>query len=145
MKNGLIAIVDNNELDRFIYKKIILLTCPSYQLIDFSNGIETLDYLKRHADNPSKLPDLILLDLRMPFLNGWQYLEKYCELKHELIKDVRHYVCTSSMDRFDRDFKSSNLHGYFMKPVSPQDILKMVNDTEQYQQEEADNDNFLPL
>lgn len=139
MKNGLIAIVDNNELDRFIYKKIILLTCPDYQLIDFAHGIELLDYLKKHADNSSKLPDLILLDLRMPFLNGWQYLEKYCELKHQLAKNSRHYVCTSSMDRFDRDFKCADLHGYFMKPIAPNDILEMINDTEQYKRKESEN------
>src|SRR5690349_4127519 len=100
METSLIAIIDDDELDRFIYKKIILLTYPSCRIIDFSNGLEALEYLKRHADNVLKLPDIVLLDLRMPFLNGWQYLEKYSEIKPSLVKHSHHYVCTSSMERF---------------------------------------------
>lgn len=135
MKNGLIAIIDDDELDRFIYKKIILLTCPSYQIIDFANGVSALEYLNKNSQNASKLPDMLLLDIRMPFLNGWQYLEKYCELKPMLVKHTRHYVCTSSMERFDIDFESSDLHGYYMKPISPKNILKMVSEIEEHQNE----------
>lgn len=130
MKNGLIAIIDNDELDRHIYKKIILLTCPTYQLIEFSNGLEALQYFRRNADVSSKLPDLLLLDLRMPHLSGWQYLEQYGKLKPMLSKSIRHYVCTSSMERSDINFKNENLHGYYVKPISPQNIRKIVEDTE---------------
>lgn len=142
MKNRLIAVIDNDELDRYIYKKIILLTCPNYRFIDFSNGVEALNYFKLNASNATNLPDIVLLDVRMPFLNGWQYLEQYCEIKSELTKNIRHYVCTSSMERFDLDFRNNNLYGYFMKPVSPQDVLKIVKDTEEDRGRNADDDIF---
>ena len=132
MKHGLIAIIDDDELDRYIFKKIVLLTCPSYQFIDFSNGQEALNYIKKHANNPLALPDILLLDIRMPFLNGWQYLEQYGKLKPGLAKATRHYVCSSSIERFDMEFKNSNLFGYFVKPIAPEDVLKIVNDTELY-------------
>jgi two-component SAPR family response regulator len=131
MKQGLIAIIDDDELDRHIYKKIVMLTCPSYRFIDFSNGLDALDYMKKNSKNAAALPDLLLLDVRMPFLNGWQYLEKYCELKSDLAKATHHYVCSSSIERFDLDFKNSNLHGYFMKPVSPKDISEIIKKSEQ--------------
>ncbi|MEJ6980331.1 response regulator [Pedobacter sp. P351] len=136
MKNNLIAVIDNDELDRYIYKKIILLTCPNYRFIDFSNGLEALNYFKVNAHNVNNLPDIVLLDVRMPFLNGWQYLEKYCEIKPELAKNTRHYVCSASMERFDLDFRNSNLYGYFMKPISPQDVLKIIEDTGENQAED---------
>ncbi|MBC8054635.1 MAG: response regulator [Sphingobacteriaceae bacterium] len=134
MKHGLIAIIDDDELDRHIYKKIILLTCPSYKIVDFSNGLEALNYMRKHANDPLLLPDLLLLDVRMPYLNGWQYLEQYCKLKPKLSKVTRHYVCSSSIERFDMEFKNCDLHGYYMKPVAPKDIKKIVFDTEQYNQ-----------
>jgi two-component SAPR family response regulator len=142
MKDGLIAVIDNDELDRYIYKKIVLLTCPDYRFIDFANGLDALHYIKANAQNAVNLPDIILLDLRMPFLNGWQYLEQYCELKPHLAKQTRHYVCTSSMERFDIDFRNGNLYGYFMKPISPQNILKMINDTEKGQDINTEDDFF---
>lgn len=142
MKNGLIAVIDNDELDRYIYKKIVLLTCPNYRFIDFANGLDALHYIKVNAENAGNLPDLMLLDIRMPFLNGWQYLEQYCKLKPSLAKQTRHYVCTSSMERFDMDFRNSSLYGYFMKPISPQNVLKMINDTEKGQDMNTEGDFF---
>lgn len=134
MTHRIIAIVDDDELDRHIYKKMILLNCPSYRVLDFSSGLEALNYMEKHADEPNSLPDILLLDVRMPYLNGWQYLEQYGALKPRLIKPTRHYVCSSSLERFDMEFQNSNLFGYYMKPVSPKDILKMINDAEQYHQ-----------
>lgn len=142
MKNGLIAVIDNDELDRYIYKKIVLLTCPNYRFIDFANGLDALHYIKVNAEIAGNLPDLMLLDIRMPFLNGWQYLEQYCKLKPSLAKQTRHYVCTSSMERFDMDFRNSSLYGYFMKPISPQNVLKMINDTEKGQDMNTEGDFF---
>jgi CheY-like chemotaxis protein len=132
MKQGLIAVIDNDELDRYIYKKIALLTCPSYRFIDFANGRDALNYFRKHADDPVALPDILLFDLRMPFLNGWQYLEKYCELKPDLAKATCHYVCSSSIERFDMDFKNDNLYGYFVKPLAPKDILNIIRESEHY-------------
>ncbi len=142
MKNGLIAVIDNDELDRYIHKKIVLLTCPNYRFIDFANGLDALHYIKVNAEIAGNLPDLMLLDIRMPFLNGWQYLEQYCKLKPSLAKQTRHYVCTSSMERFDMDFRNSSLYGYFMKPISPQNVLKMINDTEKGQDMNTEGDFF---
>ena len=129
MNKGLIAIIDDDELDRFIYRKIILLTCPSFQIIDFSDGIEALEYLSRHSKNSSKLPDLVLLDLRMPGINGLEYLMKYAEIKPGLTKHSRHFICTSSMERVGATEAVDDLYGYYMKPISPKDIFKMVSDT----------------
>ncbi|HEX8547023.1 MAG TPA: response regulator [Cytophagaceae bacterium] len=132
MKQGLIAVIDDDELDMHIYKKIVMLTCPSYRFVGFSNGIDALNYLQKNSNNAAALPDLLLLDVRMPFLNGWQYLEKYCDLKPDLAKATCHYVCSASIDPFDLEFKNSNLHGYFMKPVSPKNILEIIKKSEHF-------------
>lgn len=130
MKSGIIAVIDDDELDRNICKKIVLLTCPSYRLIDFTNGLDALEYLGRHASDPLSLPDILIFDIRMPFLNGWQYLERYCEIKPNLAKATRHYVCSASIDPFDMEFKNSNLYGYIVKPLGPKEMEKIITYSE---------------
>jgi CheY-like chemotaxis protein len=129
MEKGLIAILDDDDLDRYIYKKIILLTSPGFKVIDFSTGQEALDYLTHNADRKIHLPDIIILDVKMPIVSGWQYLKHYNLLKPILKKHTRHYVCTSSIEQFKDDKKSDDLFGYFRKPLSPEDMRGIIDDT----------------
>jgi CheY-like chemotaxis protein len=130
MTHGLIAIIDEDEMERYIYKKIVLLTCPSYRVIDFTNGLEALSYLRKHAAEASRIPDIILFDVKMPVLNGCQYLDEYSKIKSRMAKQPRHYAYTLSMQKYSRQIKNESLQGFYMKPVSPQNILNIVRESE---------------
>ena len=66
------------------------------------------------------LPDIIFLDINMPFMDGWQFLEEYTKIKPTLSKQIVIYVVSSSISEYDieRARNNSNVSDYFVKPIT---------------------------
>ena len=77
MKNKKLIMVDDDEIFIYLTKKAI----DSVNIVDlikvFGNGLDAIDFLKAHAHKPEELPEIIFLDLSMPIMDGWQFLEEY--------------------------------------------------------------------
>lgn len=86
MKNRVIAIIDDDRICRLVVKKQIESNPSSTQILEFDNGQLSLDYLVEHRNNPDLLPDLIFLDLMMPVMDGWGFLNGLGEFVDDLIK-----------------------------------------------------------
>jgi len=93
----------------------------------FSNGQEAFEELAQIARANAEVPDLILLDLNMPVMDGWEFLDAFSTLG--LHKHVDVCVLTSSID--PEDIEKSNTYkdvkGYFSKPLDD-DILDKILD-----------------
>ncbi|RDC55815.1 response regulator [Pedobacter chinensis] len=74
-----------NHSERF--KKSRHLTCAQ----------EALDYLSRHIDNPELIPDYIFLDVNMPLMNAWDFLEEFDGIFPRLSKKISIYIITNSI------------------------------------------------
>ena len=100
-KSGkVILIVEDNEDLRFTVKEA--LTSADNMVLEAANGKEALDVLN---DNTSQSPDLILLDLMMPKMNGFEFLEAY---RTQFEKQVPVIVITGAdLDENDKKFLSS--------------------------------------
>ena len=92
----------------------------------FVNGQPALDALLHAAAHPARLPDLILLDLNMPVMDGWEFLEAFTA--HTWHKPVCVCVLTSSIQPEDiekaRSYKE--VRGYFSKPIDADRLDQMV-------------------
>ena len=108
----LIYIVDDDNDDAEILCKLFAEQCPSCQISYFENGLLVMNALEA---NPDSLPSLILLDLNMPLMNGWEVLAK---LKTDLrFKSIPTVVFTTSSS--ETDIHSSYQLGsnaYMVKP-----------------------------
>ncbi|WP_207534816.1 response regulator [Desertivirga arenae] len=74
-----------------------------------------------------QLPDIILLDLNMPGVSGWEFLEMFENIRALINKDIKVFIVTSSIDPNDKaksEFYSA-VKGYYSKPLSSE-ILKAV-------------------
>lgn len=81
---------------------------------------------KNQAD---RTPDLVFLDLNMPYLDGWQFLDEFTINTFEK-KLITIYICSSSNSRLDRERFAhyTNLEGYLLKPISKSEVLTVLNE-----------------
>ncbi|MCX6199770.1 MAG: response regulator [Bacteroidetes bacterium] len=95
------------------------------------NGIEALEYLNRCVAQHDPLPEIIFLDLNMPKMDGWAFLEKYSQLGVEVKKKIELIILTSSINPDDAERASRNpeVKGYknkFLDKQQLEEILKLM-------------------
>jgi CheY-like chemotaxis protein len=124
------CIVDDDDLYQFTTTLLLKNTDLVNKIIVFSNGLKAINFLKEEMGNIENIPDILLLDINMPVMDGWEFLEEYLLIKHMMPKTVVIYMVSSSVD--DRDIlkaKSiSALSGYLIKPISSENIMKVITE-----------------
>ena len=114
-------VVDDDKIFHFIIKKLLLNNNINVNSTFFENGLEAIDGIKSKLENGENLPDLILLDINMPILDGWQFLEEFKLLKKFLKEEISIYIISSSDNVVDRnrakDFKE-DIKDYYLKPMT---------------------------
>ena len=123
-----LALIDDDETYRFIAKHTIMNLNIVDRLKIFSNGKEAIDYLHSKLHDPSQLPDVILLDLNMPVMDGWDFLERYLMLEPRIGKKIHIYIVTSSVDPVDveRANRINAVTDYFVKPLTRDKLVSIL-------------------
>lgn len=130
MKFNDVFVVDDDKIFHFIIKKLLANNNIDVSPEFFENGLQALNGIKGKLDRGETPPDLILLDINMPVLDGWQFLEEYIKLKDRLKKDIAIYIISSSDNTVDidraKDFKSE-ISDYYLKPVTVEAIKSIFS------------------
>lgn len=115
-----VALVDDDAIFQFITIRTIQNIPFQSPILQFSNGEEALKHMNKHADSPDQLPDIILLDINMPLIDGWMFLDAFDELKNKLSKPICIYMISSSIDPSDinRAKENPNVKDYLIKPIA---------------------------
>lgn len=115
--NKLTCIIDDDTVYVNLVKKLIQLKKLCDNILVFKNGKEALEFFK----DSKALPDLILLDLNMPIMNGWEFLEHFNPINKGLQNTRSNlYVVSSSIDPVDSEKAKSIecVRDYISKPIS---------------------------
>ncbi|MFV8441940.1 response regulator [Flavobacterium sp. LB2P44] len=120
-----IWIVDDDAIYQIIVNKIIHKSEMFSAISSFKNGKEALDAL----ENNTTLPDIILLDINMPVMDGWEFMEAMGLLKPQFDKEIIVYIVSSSIAIEDKNRSKSyeNILGYLSKPVTVNDLLLIAS------------------
>ncbi|WP_310554938.1 response regulator [Flavobacterium sp.] len=120
-KINLTYIIDDDKIFTFVLKKIIEKNENFMQVIDFKNGEDVIDILT----NQTNKPDIILLDLNMPVIDGWQFLEKIENLPDK--KEYNIFIMSSSIDIMDieKSKKYSTVKDFISKPINEAKLNKI--------------------
>jgi len=116
-QNLKIFLVDDDDIYQFTATKTLESMGVVSQISVFPDGLQAIQYIKDHISDTSALPDVIFLDINMPVMDGWQFVEEYQKL--QLGKKISLYMVSSSVD--EADMKRCKDYGviedYIIKPV----------------------------
>ena len=110
-------LVDDSLLDLFIHKKMISISNIAESITTFNSAEEALEYLK---ENESVLPECImLLDLQMPGMNGFEFIDVFANLSDRIKNSVRIFILSSTVDHGDIKKAQENpfIEDMISKPV----------------------------
>lgn len=125
---NMVFIVDDDPIHQQIAQIMIERQGISKNIRTFSDAQDVLDYMKQHLQHPEHLPDVILLDLNMPVMDGWDFLNEYAGFQKILAKPIKIFVLTSSIDEKDKERVRtySFVTGYLTKPLSKEIITHLA-------------------
>lgn len=128
MNNKIICIIDDDPIYQIITKKIINKSEIAGKIISFSNGAEAIDGLIELMNLPEQLPDIVLLDIDMPIMDGWNFMEAFERVKPMFTKEMAIYIVSSSIAISDKEKAKTfpEILGYLTKPISLQDVLEIA-------------------
>ena len=130
MKNQYnICVIDDDSIYQYTISKTIKAHDLAKEIMIFSDGEEALDFLIRNLDHSENLPDIILLDINMPIMDGFQFMEEYIKIKPRVGKKILIYMVSSSVDGkdIDRAKRISEISDYIIKPIKPGELISIVS------------------
>ncbi|WP_299778259.1 response regulator [uncultured Formosa sp.] len=128
-KVNIACIIDDDPIFIFGAKRMMEISnfCNSFMI--FKNGHEAITKLKTKILEGLDIPEIILLDINMPIMDGWEFLEEFSKI--EFHKKITIYIVSSSIDPVDirRAKRYENVSNYLIKPISVnalKNILKEI-------------------
>lgn len=130
MSKKIIYIIDNDPIYQIITKKIFEKFNAIERCHFFVDGKEAIEYILRNHKKPETLPDIILLDIEMPIMDGWEFMESYTMLTKNISKNSEIYIVSSSIAISDKIKAQSykSILGFLSKPVAI-DVLESITKT----------------
>jgi len=128
------CIIDDDPI--FIYgtKRIMKEVHFCDSVLVYNNGQDAIEGLLELTENGDVLPSVIFLDLNMPIMNGWEFLETFTRIPNNNLGEITVYIISSSIDPRDLE-KVKNyeiVNNYILKPITPKDLEGVLSAIKQH-------------
>lgn len=123
-----LTLVDDDDVFVFLTTRLL----EKHKLVDFikifDNGYDALVFIKENLGNIEALPDIILLDLSMPIMDGWQFLDEFVKINPKIGKKITVFICSSSISPDDvARAKSINaVSDFIIKPMTKDKLIEII-------------------
>ena len=121
-----ILLVDDDEITNFVNEELIRSQEAAEEVLVATNGRKAIDLIRQQVEEEKAIPNLILLDINMPVMNGFEFLDAYQGLEKDIQQSVIIIMLTSSLNPRDMERLNDGSNADFMdKPLTEQK-LKML-------------------
>lgn len=122
-----IMIIDDNYIDNYITSALIKNNNLTNDLLEFDSGLKAIEYLQKNKENIQELPNLILLDIYMPLMDGFEFLDLLKKIDSEHITNCKICIVSSSID--DNDIIKARLYNsiytFISKPLTAEILCSL--------------------
>ena len=125
-----VMIIDDNSTDLYISSRIIIKNNFGKKVLEYSSGKEALKYLRDHQEKIQLLPQIIFVDIYMPLMSGFDFLDEYNKLSSTVKKKCQVFIISSTIDDLDisRARKELNVAFFQVKPITKEFLNKIIPD-----------------
>jgi CheY-like chemotaxis protein len=129
MNNNIqVCVIDDDE----VFQYTILHTLQAHNsvgnIMPFTDGAEAMNFFNINIDNHDILPDVVFLDVNMPVMDGYKFMDEYIKLIPKVTKKITIYILSSSVDLVDFE-KTKNIKevaDYIVKPIRDNQLTKIL-------------------
>lgn len=124
-----IMLVDDNVIDRLVHRRLLEIHKIGDSIFEFNAAEDALFYLQNNSTDKDKIPDLILLDIMMPGMGGFDFMTHFAHLKEKMVKCPLIYMLSSTNDEGDirRVRNNENVIKMLNKPFSPESLVNSLS------------------
>jgi len=123
-----VYLIDDDDIFVFLTKKTILKVSSNVDVEVFSDGYQAITHLRSIAQNIELLPDVIFLDINMPIMDGWEFLDEFEKIHLFLAKTSKLYIVSSSISphEMERSKNISAVTEFIIKPLVKEKFLEII-------------------
>ena len=125
MRNQKVCIIDDDMICTLTTKKILSHSGYSSEVVSFVNGRDAFNFICENITAIDKLPDIIFLDIEMPFMNGFEFMAEFEKIKIAIGKKICIYMVSSStaVEDIQKALSFSSVQDYFVKPFAVSKLI----------------------
>jgi CheY-like chemotaxis protein len=115
-----VMIIDDNTTDLYVCSRMITKNNFGEKVLKYSVATDALKYLRDNQDHFSELPQIIFVDIYMPIMSGFEFMEAYNKLSPKLKNHCKVYIISSTIDSEDivRSRTDINVVSFQVKPIT---------------------------
>ncbi|TXC76201.1 response regulator [Luteibaculum oceani] len=120
-----IMLVDDDNVVNLINRVLLNDFLPSADILTYNSSVDAIAFLKANSTKPEVLPQLILLDLNMPEMDGWEFcvaFEKIFQDDSEIIPDIKFLSTSSHPEDMVKSLRFKSVSEYLIKPLSVEEV-----------------------
>lgn len=121
--------IDDDSVNNMISKLTIEMVSGKSEVVTFTNPAQGFDFIvNEYGGNHDQPHTVLLLDINMPVMSGWEFLERFDNMKAEVKKLFKIYILSSSVDPRDkqRSYANKNVKGFLVKPLVKDNVIDIL-------------------